>query len=293
LARAVANDESERKDRLANILGGVDERARELEKMGRTLSQEARRAMDTASFERNILTNIPNDKSLPPETWDRSEFIWKEWGQHADNVLNINPDVIAFSAVTASSTAAVSLSVVGIMSMCDLNATQRDAIQLQSIRYHQTIDRPAIVEDVRGSMRRLGLDIRSLTHQSALVILENSVAALDRPVSGDGGPVSILVTLRECIDAVITELIRRRPKQEVAKSFDDKIMSLGKQCGRPLLSNDHFVSLAFDGKKLTDVLSGGKQRALTRDQLIEFFNDGLMYLRGLLLSIDETRLRTP
>src|SRR6185436_14688992 len=99
-----------------------------------------------------------------------------------------------------------------------------------------------------------------------LVMLEDSVAALVRPVFGDGGPVSILVTLRECIDAVITELIRRRPKQEVAKSFGDKIISLGKQCGRPPLTNEHFVNLAFDGKKLMDVLSGGKQHALTRDQ---------------------------
>jgi hypothetical protein len=88
-------------------------------------------------------------------------------------------------------------------------------------------------------------------------------------------------------------MIRRRPVSEPAKSFEAKIQSLGRHCGLPSLTSGHFDRLGADGEKLRDVLSLGKQRVASRERLIELFNDGLLYLKALLGSIDAQRLRTP
>jgi hypothetical protein len=76
-------------------------------------------------------------------------------------------------------------------------------------------------------MLRLGLDRRSGNDRPALDLLHEAKSAMDRPVLGDGGPTSVLIPLRESIDAAIAELVRRRAKQEPVKGWKEKVVSVG------------------------------------------------------------------
>ena len=140
-------------------------------------------------------------------------------------------------------------------------------------------------------MQRLGLNSRGGIARLPLDLLQEARSALDRPVVGDGGPVSVLVSLRECIDAVITELVRRRPRQEKVKGWSGKIVSVGEQCARPMLAAGHFSRLGGDAESLMDLLSEAKQADRTRSQLVESFNHGLLFLSAFMESIDESLLR--
>ncbi len=114
---------------------------------------------------------------------------------------------------------------------------------------------------------------------------------MERPVVGDGGAVSVLISLRESIGAVIAELVRRRPRQEEAKGWSAKVVSVGSQCARPSLSADHFSRLGADADRLMNQLSGAKQAGMDRTQLMWYFNRGLLFLNALVDSIDESKLR--
>ena len=83
----------------------------------------------------------------------------------------------------------------------------------------ETLERYPQAGKAIASMRRLGLDRRGGDSRPALDLLNEAKGAMERPVVGDGGAVSVLISLRECIGAAIAELVRRRPKQEEARRW--------------------------------------------------------------------------
>jgi len=164
-------------------------------------------------------------------------------------------------------------------------------IQAARAQFNQVLERAPLVETARLSLRRLKLDHRGGGDRTPLEILEQAKAALDRPSLAEAESLPVLVALRECIDASIAELVRRRLEQEPAGSIRDKLPSLGRHCARPDLDADHFDRLATDWHSLSNRLSGAKQAKLSRQQVSELFHQGLVFLNALLDSIDETRLR--
>ena len=125
---------------------------------------------------------------------------------------------------------------------------------------------------------------------SIAAVVEKSALALLKDAQAGFGvtPAAALIPLRESIEAAISELLRRRPKQGPAPKLKDKIISIGGQCGRSGLVAGHFDILAFNGAVLIDQLSGAKQGDLTLDGVSELFNRGLVFLITLSSSLDET-----
>ena len=287
-------DESTRKKvELLIALDNVKTKATDLTKMGRELVRSAQQAKDAATFGYEVISRVPSDDFLPPERWECEIGRWRAWTEGAVGVLYVEADVGSLVALTSGTYAGVSLSAQDFIKMPRLSLADREAIENAERQLRHGIDRPTLVEQIRIAMRRLGLDNGPSMLRAPITLLEEALGAVERPVMDEGGPVSVFIALRECINAAITEMIRRRPTQEVARSFEAKILSLGRQCGVRGLPGSHFERLASDGKKLVDDLSAGKQYVASRERLIDLFNDGLLYLKGLLESIDTARLRAP
>ena len=154
-----------------------------------------------------------------------------------------------------------------------------------------TLERnPQVEKAIASITSRLGLNSRGGGSRTPIDLLLEARGALDRPIVGDGRAVSVLVSLRECIDAAITELVRRRPTQEAVKGWSGKVVSVGSRIAVSFLVS-HFERLGVDGERLMNELSGAKQAAMTRDILMQYFNRGLLFLNALMESIDEARLR--
>jgi ketopantoate reductase len=99
------------------------------------------------------------------------------------------------------------------------------------------------------------------------------------------------IPLRECLNATIGELLRRRTTQEQARRTFDKLASIQRQCGRVDLPEDHLERLASDTDTVLNDLSATKQADIDRERQTELFRRGVLILNALLESIDETRLR--
>jgi hypothetical protein len=196
--------------------------------------------------------------------------------------------VNSFNAV---SFAAASTSATGMLAILPLTLLASKPVESAKSRLDQTLERFPLLGDARSSMQRLRLDVRAGKYRTPLELLEDAAGALERPVSQEGGPTSILIPLRECIQSVIAELLRRRPNQEPAAKIADKLASLARQCALPSVAKSQFDNLAHDAEILVNELSGTKQAEMSRAQITAVFHRGLLFLNALMAGIDQNALR--
>jgi hypothetical protein len=286
----MTDDLSQKKDEALRLFGNIGPEAKKLEDLANQVAQYARFASDIASPVSEILNQSPPE-ILTSEQWDSQIGGLKAWHSSVQGlqsaVTNINSFVALSQAVTNTAVSGV------MVAWPHYPATSPPPPVVEKARttLFQTLERFSLIDKAAVSLRRLGPDVRSGKNSSA-TLLEEARSALERPVYQDGGAVSVLICLRECIDASVTEMVRRRPRQElITGGWKGKVAAIGRQCARPGLPTDHFDRVGQEIDKVMNDLSGTKQAAMPRPQLLEQFNRGLLALIALLDSIDESLLR--
>ncbi len=284
----MADDLSHKKDEAIRLLGNVGPEAKKLEDLANQIGQYVRFTSDIAGPASEILKLAPPE-SLTSEQWDGQIGGLKAWHSSVRGlqaaVTNVNP-FVAMSQAAANSAVSV---VMVVWTRCPV--TPPPEAEKARMTLFQTLERFPLLDKAAASLRRLGLDVRSGKNAPA-TLLEEAKSALERPVYEDGGAVAVLICLRECIDASITEMVRRRPKQEpVASGWKGKVAAIGRQSARRGLLDDHFHRVGQEIERIMNDLSGAKQAAMPRARLQEQFHQGLLALNSLLDSIDESLLR--
>jgi hypothetical protein len=274
-------------DKKARLLKEIREAKAEgarVEALGREIAAQGRLVQDLADASKDAYTSAPAEFAATVD-WERHTASWQ-------------------SLRTSFSGFAPSTRVITITGMGTTSSTMADfgrvtmphrwrapEFEEATTRLFQLHKRPELIEQVRDSMRRLRLDVGSHGRRSPLDLLAEAEAALLRPVLGDGGPTSTLIPLRGCIDETFAVLLKRRQQQEPAKTWGQKLMSVGRQCGYPDVPLDVIGRLADDANQLNDDLSGAKQGGLSRPELSRLFDRGVYFLKTLFTNIDEIRLR--
>lgn len=280
-------DDTSKQRQLLDLLSGVEEQATDLEQLGRDVTRAARVTRDVASCVQLFASNVP--AGFPDDRWDPQFATWRDWQVLASGLLQIRTSVASF--VAASETSLSSTSGV-LLNMTIIEPRSAPLAQARE-RFRQIVEQQPLAKGVRDSLNRLSLDVARADHRPATDLLEEALSALSRPLVAEGGPVSVLVPVRECVHVILSELLRRRPNQEPAGTTSAKVCSVGAQCGRVDLTSDHFARLGDDATRLLDDLSRGKQAPLSREELQDLVNKSLLLLSALLDSIDESRLRQP
>jgi hypothetical protein len=286
----MCEDSRMKKEELLRLIGDADAEAHRLESQAQEVVQFSRFIQDVTEPLRDIVGLAPVD-ALALEEWDRQVEGWRSWHETTRQLSN---SITACSTYGALTEAVTNTTVSGVMPVFGdgLSAlAPPPAFQASKTKLFQTLERFPLFDRALASMRRLRLDWRGGNSRTPTDLLQEAKGALERPVIADGGPVSVLLPLRESIDAVLTELVRRRPTQGQVKGWSRKIVSVGGQCAMPAMPANHFERLGTDAETLMNELSGAKQTDMSRSQLAEFFNRGLLFLNALMDSIDESRLR--
>ncbi len=273
----MGHDEEEgQKKELLDLLSEAPAKASRVEKLARDIQQSASFVREVAPAVREYVEQVPAN-SLTREEWLRQIKGWQVWHESAvltSTTLSSTFGATAYAATSAANTAVFVTS----------GVTQTPQMQNAEIKIKRILHRAPLLEEARASMRRLGLDQRSIGERPAMDLLEEAHASLGT------GPTSALVTLRESIWAAISQLNRRKPKQE-AGSGSDMLTSIGRQCGWSHLDVSYFERLAVDWDTLVKELSGGKQKAMSGQQVGELFDKALVFANALLSGIDKTRLK--
>src|SRR2546425_4128039 len=192
----------------------------------------------------------------------------------------------SFNALSVASTSA-STGMIAMVSSTSLRSPRLQAdVEGAKSRLQQTLERFPLTEQAQSSMRRLGLDRRGGSRRAPPELLAQARGALELPGFQEGGPASVLIPLRERIEAAIAELLRRRPTQEPAGKAREKLTSLGRQCRRDGLDEAYFERRAVEADPLLNDLSGAKQGDMPRERVNELFHRGLLFLNSLLDGMD-------
>jgi hypothetical protein len=166
------------------------------------------------------------------------------------------------------------------------NASENEKLELLRTLMDQTF------EDLKAEMRRLKLDRGKATDRRPLDLLEAAYLAVRYPAAAQGSAQLALLTLRDAIERSTERLLRRRPAEEEAANRRDRVLSIGRHCGRSGLAPAHFDALARDDQLLNHELSaGGRNAAVEWPDLAKHFLRGAQFLRALLASVDEALLR--
>lgn len=245
---------------------------------------------DVAEGFREVVQEIPDPTIIPDQQWDHVLEAWRAPCVAANEMrggLQFSERFFA-SATAASvttSTAVTSFSTFHL-SKYDLSPAFRSATQ----RLDVVLQRGPLLSDVRAALLQLGLDHPGGTIKSPIELLEDARLALDRPGGDEPSALNAWVGLREAIDLTLSRLLPRRPMQEQAPTHQGKVASLGVQCGKDNLPPGHFDRLGKDLHQLMNTLSSAKQRKLDRGQVTHIFNQGLLFLKAFLGSLDPAKL---
>jgi hypothetical protein len=286
----MSEDLHKQKEELIRLIATAEPEAKKLEGFGNELVESARFAQDVVAPLTELIKHVPPNQLTSEEVTRQIEG-WRHWHDTTRNLQAIQAMVNSFGAVTQAVTNTSVIRVMPIFVTSPPGPPPSPAAESARKTLSQALDRYRLVDRAVASMRRLGLDSRRGSSRTGVDLLNEARGAIERPLVGGGGPVSVLITLRECIDSVITELVRRRPRQEVARGWAEKVASVGRQCAHPSLLADHFSRLGADAATLMNQLSGAKQTDMDRDRLIDSFNQGLLFLSAFMDSIDEGKLR--
>jgi hypothetical protein len=294
----VSADPNKEKDELLKGLEEAEREAKRIEDTAKDALQNARLVRDTAPQLRILYQEIPVS-GLSAQEWARQNQNVQLWLGVAKSMP---PTVTEVSTFAALSQAVTNTAMSGVMVPFPLRLPPSPpapptpsphplAVQQATERLAAIVEKYPSMDQARAEIRRLGLDTRGGDSKSPLQLLEESRVALDMPVSSDGGATGVLLGLRGCINACVSELIRRRPVQEEAKTWKAKVASLGRHCGRTGLGTAHFDNLGIEAEAMNDRLSAGKDKGVNRPEVQQLFTQGLLFLVSMLTSIDESKLR--
>lgn len=283
------SDGLQKRDELVRLLVGFPAEAAQMEKLGQDIIQSARMAGDVAGPLLEIVENLP-ESELSPERLDGEIATWRALHETGVRLRASATPVSAFVAA-ASGVINTTASGVAMTHVLPVDGPDQRMVAAARTRLFDTLNRGPLVARARLSMARLDLDKNRGNHRPALDLLEEAAACIDRPAISGGRPSSVLIPLRGAIESVIEDLMKRRPRQEPAKKWSDKVASIGATCGYSYLAPAYFPNLCATITPLWDRLSGAKQDDLTREQVVELFGRGAAFLNALMDGVDETKLR--
>jgi hypothetical protein len=289
----VSEDLEEQKKQLLDRLESVPERCDKVDSEARGVLRRTAEARDDATLEKILLRNVPTDAPGASEYIRRAQSRWVGFDKALDTVLyTLASDVRTLDATVTTVTANISLGAVDQVLMFPVRWDARQEIDTAEKQHRARRNVDELVVEIRNEMVRLCLDVVG-RHRTPAQYIEEAHAALKYPVVADA-TASVLAPLRSSVDGTVDELIRRRPvTEETGSNRARKLLSIGRYCSRDGLASDHFERLAADDAVLVRELADGlKQKALKRDDVAALFYKAALFLRGLLTSLDETRLRT-
>jgi len=115
--------------------------------------------------------------------------------------------------------------------------------------------------------------------------------SFQKPVVASNPVSTSLIPMRECINSIIASLLRMRPIQEEAKSEKQKIVSIGRQLRKDILSSNVIDELAEEWFSINNDFSGFKKKDIERPEWLVRINRGTLFLYSLLNGLDSTKLK--
>ena len=282
------SSDKEQKDRLKKLMQEGEQKGQEISEKSSEFAQFGHQVADMASAGQEVLKYvIPSRVDLQPKI-----VAWQFVNQQEDNILQRFTSISMPTASTSNTASAYAMiDFAGPDTVIDfVEHDKQNEVRVAAQRLSAVIDRQADKNHVLSLMRQYDLSRAPAGQKSPEELFQTAWAAFERPVS-QGSPASTsLIPMRECINATVATLLRRRPKPEKTKRRE-KILSIGKQIADSTISRSVIKSLQNRHNSIVDDLSAAKQRDFTREDWGNLLRLATLFLRELLETLDRSKMR--
>ncbi|MBI3800850.1 MAG: hypothetical protein HY268_28215 [Deltaproteobacteria bacterium] len=259
---------------------------------GQEIVEQGQIMKDLAESAEAYVASLPDDTYVLPERWDQGIAAWNA----AKSRLDTANEILMTAGNVYFTTAATGVTTSWLMSSMTLEKPL--PLDVQPIaekavaKFNKAAERANWGEEAEKELFRMGFDNAPVGQNSAALLLRQARDPFLRPSADETAPAAVLIPLRESINRVLADLLRRRPNQEPAKGADDKVMSIGSQVARSGIQQGDLVRLATDARDLINALSASKQGEMTREDVRLLFMRGASFLVAFLRALDESKLKT-
>lgn len=265
----------------------------EAKEKGKTLSSIGREFTKEGQFVEDLTDALSESTPFFPENADWEGMIdgWDSWNERAEK--GIEQVKIAFPTTTGTTSSAVfsSTGVVNMANIISLPKNVRPEAEDAFSRVHQVVSRNSRKEDVISLLDNFGLNQAPKGKKSPLELFTTSYQAFENPVS-DANPVSSsLIPMRDSIQETIDELLRRRPIQEETEGQYGKIISIGGQLKKDVITEKDVHTWAGQWKTLKGELSSSKTEAFDRLEWERRLQRATLFLDSFLKGLDPSKMR--
>lgn len=289
---------SKYRDGILRTLEQADAEEAEIERNARDLLVTVRNQRDVNKALGEVIKTLPDDSPIPEERWrdlqslhDRHIIQARALKSHLGKVPLYISSAYANLSTSATSTAAI----VDVQSFANPNQGTHEWYDSRFVprlkRLNEVVRMAIAQEELEHLFEVFQLDRNSGEIKSALVRLQEAYLALNQANAELATATSILIPLRDCIEAVSGMLLQRRPTQEKAAGLQKQIQSIGTQCKHDYVDADYFVRLGAQAACLHDIYSRAKDKRMLRDEVLVQFNAGIALIRTFLHAIDPNKLK--
>ncbi|MBN2549546.1 MAG: hypothetical protein JXB15_10335 [Anaerolineales bacterium] len=255
-----------------------------------TIAREfAQRGQSGIDFIQAVRQAIPY---MPRETnWEPLVESWVNWTNDTEHAISsaralFIPIASSSGSAMFNTTSVINENVISCIPAEKVNDAQ------EAIRgITQVLSRSGLKDDVLNLLVQFGFDLAQPGNKSPQEELEIAYAAFERPVLDSNPVVTSLIPIRECINMIVAELLRRRPEQEGASNQRLQIISIGRQLASSEVDEVQIKSLADQYHELTDDLSKAKKSDISRSEWERQLQRATLFLFNLLSIIDPPKLR--
>ena len=279
----------EPKDELERLIRESKTKSKKIVKKSSDLVQFGQHMTDLANASEKVMKYLPHSGI----DWKPKIGSWSYANQQQDAILASMMPISMPTATTSGTVTAYSMTdfatadkVLGFVPL-ERQGEARVAVEQLS----HVIDRLSVKDKVLSLLHEYGLSSAAPGEKSPAELFQTAHAAFEKPVMERDPAATSLIPMRECVNGTIAALLRRRPRQEPAKSQRDKILSICGQLAGSGVSQWAIESLARRWESLVDELSGSKKRDYSREDWAHCLRRASLFLLELLESLDPSRMK--
>lgn len=288
---------SENRDGILRMLEQGDAVDADIEKKTRQLLITVRHQRDLSKAFAETIKTLPDDSPVPEEQWrdlhsvfDKHIIQGRAINSQLDTVPLYTTSVAANFSVVASTSSAV---IDGRSLVIATHGTQdwyNNSFVPRLTQLNEVMRQGIEREQLERLIKELQLDKDMGEIKSPLVRLQEAYLALNQANTELATATSILVPLRDCIEAISSMLLLRRPTQEKTGNLRKQIQSIGEQCKYDYIDEAYFAHLGYKAAALHDIYSRAKDKRMLREEVLAHFNAGVAFIHSFLHALDPSKL---
>jgi hypothetical protein len=278
-----------RKHKLIEAIQRYKSAASKVQKRGQEIVREGQAGKTLSEYAEQI--NIPDDSFQSDEQWENQTGTWITYAR--DLEVFLMDDQFA-SLQYSTATAAITTSGYGTSGyfLRPLPPENQQKIAQVFSWINDALIALGWDQQLEDEFIRLSLQEKRAGQDSPFGFFKSAQESLQHPSGNDIQPTAVLLTIRECINQALGNLLARRPTQEPANKASDKIKSIASQSIKDSLEESKISDLAAQADSLINELSSaGKRADISAGEITARFLEAKSFLKAFFALLDEKKLR--